>query len=133
MRSFIYAFLFCMSLLTCAHAYTPPTPVKAPTVKDRGELGSMQVKSLDELIGAAKQTLVNLHELQEKTVTYLKLQERYLENTKDSELLYRMTKASDELLAKIQNDHLGHAFDKEFLDELAMLAKIYHKIGLPRP
>lgn len=133
MRHLIYIFLFCVALSPLVEAYTPPTPIKAPSVKDPGELGGMQVKALDELMESATQTLADLQDLKDKTIEYLKLQERYLNNTKDSELLYRMTKAADTLLNKIQNDHLGHAFDKEFLDELAMLAKIYHKLGLPRP
>lgn len=104
-----------------------------PALKDPKQIVPIQVQQLDDLIVMTERTLTNLKNISAQLKEYQNIQERYLENTKDNELLYRMIKSAHKLLETIKADNLVHSFDPEFISELNLLSQISQKIGIPKP
>lgn len=103
-----------------------------PPLKDPKEIINLQLKSLDHLTEMTKLTLNKMAQIRANVVKYQMLQQLYLQQTKDKELLHRMSKVANDLLQEIKNAHLMHAFDVEFISELNMFSKIYKKNEIPK-
>jgi len=130
------AFIFCF-LSVCAGAQETsinPTQVNpAATLKDPKEILDLQISTLDDLITMTDQTLKSLRNLQKQILIYKDLQEAYIQDPEDKDLLFRMSKSANDIFEKIKTDQLTQTFDPEFISELKMLTQIYKKIGLPKP
>ena len=101
-------------------------------LKDPKEIINLQIKSLDHLAEMTKMSLAKMAQLRAAILKYQTIQQLYLQQTKDKELLYRMTKLAHDLLHEIKNAHLTHAFDPEFMSELNMFSRIYRKNEVPK-
>lgn len=131
-----YSF-FCAFFLLAASSLTAAIQQDLPkseihTLKDPKEIINLQIKSLDHLAEMTKMSLAKMAQLRASILNYQTIQELYLQQTKDKELLYRMTKLADHLLNEIKNAHLMHAFDAEFMSELNMFSRIYRKNEVPK-
>lgn len=104
-----------------------------PRIKDPKEIIDLQISSLDHLIAMTERTLNQLSTLRQQVKEYKEIQEQYLRNTDNNELLYRMMKTAHQLLKNIKADNLTHSFEPEFMSELNTMSQIYNKIGLPKP
>lgn len=102
-------------------------------VKDPSALIGNELSRLDYLIQATQQSLEGQKQLREKIVEYQKIQESYLLHPKDNEILFRMIKSAYNTLKSIQENHLEHTFDPEFISELKVLAQVASKRGVPKP
>ncbi|MGZ3634180.1 MAG: hypothetical protein ACXU9U_03485 [Parachlamydiaceae bacterium] len=105
--------------------------IETPPLKDPKEIIDLQLKSLDHLIILTDETSKSLVNIRATIVNYQKVQNLYLDTPSDKELLYRMTKTAHLLLKEIKTKNLTHAFDPEFISELATLARIYQSHELP--
>jgi hypothetical protein len=111
------------------HGYNPAA-VKAPTLKEAKDLGKLQVENLDLAISSTEATLTALKSLRLQVAQYNAAQDLYLQHTDDRDLLLQMTQKAASLLKSINDGDLTHTFDKEFIDELTMLAAIHRKLGI---
>ncbi len=102
-----------------------------PAPKDPKEIIYLQLRSLDHLRSMTKLTLEKIDELYAAIVKYQTVQDLYLKQTNDKELLHRMTKMASQLLQQIHHANLQHTIDPEFIKELKLLTKIYKKNELP--
>lgn len=129
----IFCTLFLLAVSPIAAAVPQDLPKgEIPALKDPKEIINLQLKSLDHLTEMTKMSLAKMTQLRASIVKYQTIQQLYLQQTKDKELLYRMTKLANDLLQEIKNAHLVHAFDSEFLNELNMLSRIYRKNEVPK-
>lgn len=92
-----------------------------------------ELDSLNTLISATKQNLDNEMALKKQVESYQKLQQLYLKNADDKELLFQMVKAAYRLQETIKSYHLEHTFSKEFLNELNVFAQVANKRAIPKP
>lgn len=102
-------------------------------IKDPSALVGNELSRLDSLIQATQQSLEGQKQLRDKIVEYQKIQESYSLHPKDNEILFRMIKSAYGTLHTIQENHLEHAFDPEFISELKVLAQVASKRGVPKP
>lgn len=102
-------------------------------VKDPNALIGNELSRLNHLIQATQKSLEGQKQLREKIIEYQKIQESYLLHPKDNEILFRMIKSAYGTLQSIQDNHLEHAFDPDFMSELKVLAQVASKRGVPKP
>lgn len=103
------------------------------TVKDPANLINHEISRLDNLIQATQQSLEGQKRLRDCIVEYQRIQNLYLQNTNDNELLFQMVKSAYRTLSSIKENHLTQTFDIEFISELTMLSQIATKRGIPKP
>lgn len=101
-------------------------------IKDPKQIVPLQAQHLETLIEMTQATLNNLQILSKQLKDYQEVQERYLADTKDNEMLYRMVKSAQKLLENIKSANLVHSFDPDFISELNLLSQIAQKIGIPK-
>lgn len=106
----------------------PPTISEDPT-----QIITNELAKLDSIIAATEKSLENQKLLRDRIQEYKKIQRLFLEHKEDREISYRMVKAAHRVLEIIKQNHLTHAFDPEFLSELALFSKIATKRGIPKP
>lgn len=112
----------------------PATPaLTLLPVKDPNALIGNELTRLDLLIQATQQSLEGQKQLREKIVEYQKIQESYLLHPKDNEILFRMIKSAYSTSQSIQENHLEHTFDPDFINELKVLSQVASKRGVPKP
>lgn len=131
----MHYFIFCLFLAAfpLAAAVQQDLPKnEATALKDPKEIINLQIKSLDHLTEMTKMSLAKMTQLRATIVKYQTIQELYLQQPKDKELLYRMTKLANDLLQEIKSAHLTHAFDSEFMSELHMFSRMYRKNEVPK-
>lgn len=109
------------------------TPTLLSPVKDPNALIGNELSRLDHLIQATQQSLEGQQQLREKIVEYQNIQKSYLLHPKDNEILFRMIKSAFSTLQSIQDNHLEHTFDADFMNELKVLAQVASKRGVPKP
>lgn len=112
-------------------------PIKPVTTDRPAELATapkqgVEIAYLDNLIVVTESTLETTKKLRAEVQDYLKMQERFVQNTTDKELCIKMVKAAQKILNEIEESHLTQAFDPEFLNELSVFAKIGSKRGVPQ-
>lgn len=125
----LLAILFFPMILSAAQSLPKQ---EVPPLIDPKEVIDLQLKSIDHLTSLTQDTLCSLQDLRKGITTYQTIQNHYLNNTKDKELLYQMTRMANSLLKEIKRTNLTHVFDVEFISELNMLSNLQHKHELPR-
>jgi hypothetical protein len=101
--------------------------------KDPNALIGNEITRLDTLIQATEYSLEAQKKLRTQIVEYKMLQDQYLENTKDNDLLLKVVKSAYRTLQTIRDNHLELNFDPDFIDELTVLSQPAMKRGIPRP
>lgn len=102
-------------------------------IKDPNALIGNEIGRLDTLIQATEYSLEGQKKLRTQIVEYQKLQDQYLNNTKDNDLLLKLVKSAYRTLQTIKENHLEQNFDADFIDELTVLSQPATKRGIPRP
>lgn len=102
-------------------------------IKDPAALIGNELARLDTLIDATQQSLDSQKKLRERIVEYKKIQDLYLKNSQDNEILFRMIKSAYRTLESIKEEHLTQTFDPDFISELTLLSQIATKRGIPKP
>lgn len=121
--------LFVALSAVCLQVYAD-TPL---TIKDPAALIGNEIARLDTLIQATEKSLEEQKQLRVHIVEYQKLQDRFLENSGDNELLFKLVKSAYRTLQMIKNNHLTQTFDPDFIDELSVLSQPATKRGVPKP
>lgn len=118
-----------ITLLSCGVAFSTEMPQISSASTNIGK----ELESLNILISATKQTLENATALKKQVEDYQKLQQLYLQDADNKELLFHMVRTAFRLNEKIKSTHLEHAFSPEFLSELHVFAQVANKRTLPKP
>lgn len=124
--------LFC-AFAVCSAAAPCTGQIPAPAVKDPAALIGTELARLDMLISATQQSLDGQKKLRAYIVEYQKIQDYYLKNSQDNEVLFRMVKSAFVTLKTIQDNHLEHTFDPDFINELTIVSRVAKKRGVPKP
>lgn len=127
--------LFCL-LISCLNAdVKTETPSAASSESDIDDqaLWKQELQTLDQLIAATEQSLVNQKALRTQMMDFQAIRTQCHHNPDDNTCLLKMVQAAHQLLEGIQSNHLEHNFDSEFLRELGFFSKIATKRGIPRP
>lgn len=115
-------------VLVSAHVQAEmPQPIKDPDA-----LIGNEIARLDTLIEATTTSLEGQKQLRLQIMEYQKYQDNYLKKTQDNDLLFKLVKSAYRTLQMIKEQHLLHAFDSEFIDELTVLSQPATKRGVPR-
>lgn len=130
---FIYCIIISPYLLGANDASAVPVSIPLLPVKDPAALIGNELSRLDVLIQATQQSLDGQKQLRIKIAEYQKIQESYLLHPKDNEILFRMIKSAYNTLQLINDNHLEHTFDPEFINELKILSQVAAKRGIPKP
>lgn len=101
--------------------------------KDPKELLDSQLLMLDDLIAMTQKSLAAEMEIKELIVEYQRIQESYLKNQDDKELVIKMVRMAHRILIKTQENYLTQQFDPDFISELTLFSKIASKKGIPKP
>jgi hypothetical protein len=133
MVSFSFFFLLFLCSAQKGFSVENPTLPNLSYIKDPAELLNNEIERLDTLIQATQQSLENQKALRASIVEYQKIQNLYLQNTQDNELLFHLIKNAHYLLESIKENHLLHTFDSDFLSELTLLSQAANKRGMPKP
>lgn len=120
--------LFLLMTLALQASAAIPTAIKDPDA-----LIGNEIVRLDTLIQATEQSLESQKKLRVQILEYKKLQELYLQNPKDNELLLKLVKSAYRTFQTIKNNHLTQTFDSDFIDELTVLSQPATKRGIPKP
>lgn len=107
--------------------------IEMPQISSVTSNVSNELESLNTLIDATKENLNNERALKKQVESYLVLQQLYLKNADDKELLFQMIKNAYRLQESIKTYHLEHAFSAEFMNELTIFAQIANKRAIPKP
>lgn len=132
-RSFL---LIILPLMFCAfQGYAADKPVTRDVPKPVQPFieTKNQVEMMNNLIGATQKNLEAQKMIREQVVAYQKLQDLYVRNSQDKELVFQMVKAAHRLLENIKENNLTQAFDQDFLSELTVFSQVATKRGVPKP
>lgn len=91
------------------------------------------IAMMDDLIETTTLQLDRQKIIREKLIAYRNLQERYLSENENSDLLYQMSQTANQLLTMIKENYLTHMFTTEFISEITVVAKPAAKNNLPTP
>jgi hypothetical protein len=130
---FLVMYLIAFSSLIADEASAPASFAESIGIKDPEKLLAEQLSTLDHLIEMTKLSLKNQQALRQQIQDYQKIQELYLQNTHDNDLLFRMVKLAARILESIKENHLAQNFDTEFISELTLFSQIANKRGIPKP
>jgi cell fate (sporulation/competence/biofilm development) regulator YlbF (YheA/YmcA/DUF963 family) len=106
-----------------------------PLTKDRPAqvktmpLGIRELETLDNYISVMEKNLEQSQKLKSDIEKYLILQERFAHKQGDKDLCFKMVKAAQQIMKKIEEQHLSHVFDSEFLKELSFFSQLASKRG----
>lgn len=87
---------------------------------------------IDHLIEMTSKSLVEEKQVQELLNNYRAAHVQFYKDQDNTESLIALVKAGFALHESIQHAHLDHIFDPEFLSELAIIAKVGSKRGIPK-
>lgn len=125
-KRFLVTFLAATAVLQAA--------ADAPySIKDPAALIGNEIARLDTLIKATEQSLEGQKQLRLQILEYQKIQEQYLKNPNDNDLLLKLVKSAYRTLQTIKNNHLMQTFDSDFIDELTVLSQPATKRVIPKP
>lgn len=102
-------------------------------IKDPNALIGNEISKLDTLIQATELSLEAQKKLRIQILEYQKLQDQYLKNEHDNELLLKLVKSAYRALQTIKTNHLEQNFDNDFIEELTIIAQPANKKGITRP
>ena len=125
-----FAAVFCFYIALCSAIDAPniPSPIKDPAFLIQTELAR-----LDTLIKATEQSLEGQRRVREAIFDYQRVQEKFLKNPEDNDLLFKVIKSAYKTLKLIKDNHLAQAFDSDFIEELTVLSQPASKLGIPKP
>ena len=103
------------------------------SIKDPAALIGNEISRLDSLIQATEKSLDAQRKLRVQIAEYQKLQDLFLKNPKDNDLLLKVVKSAYRTLQTIKENHLSQTFDADFIDELTVLSQPATKRGIPKP
>lgn len=92
-----------------------------------------ELEQLDCLIKVTEENLDHQKALRLQVVSYLKLQDQYLQNPDDKDMLLRLAKEASKVLDSIKENHLTYSFPASFMSELTLFAGVANKRGVPSP
>lgn len=92
-----------------------------------------EFKNLDLLIAITEKSLATQKELKDTLIRYNELQEEYLKDPNQTELLVRLVKVAGKAQRLIEHNQFAPYFSQDFLKELDLLAQASNKQGIPRP
>lgn len=124
----MFKIIFLVSLFACPIQAAIPPPIKDP----KALIGNEIVK-INTLIHATECSLEAQKKLYAQIMEYNQLQEQYLKNSKDNDLLLKLVKSAYRTLQTIKDNHLELNFDADFIDELTVMSQPIKKRGIPRP
>lgn len=107
--------------------------VNTTSIRDPAALIGNEIARLDTLIQATQQSLEGQKTLREKIVEYKKIQDLYLQQPQNNDLLFRLVKSAKRTLDTIKENSLTQTFDPEFINELTVLSQAANKRGVPKP
>lgn len=125
--------LLCCFTPVAAYAYEAAEEQTRPRLKDPKEIIDLQLSSLDHLLERTQLTLAQITHLRQEVAHYQIVQERYLQDVEDRQLLSAMLHSAELLLNSIKSTHMDAIFDGEFISELSLLSQLNKKMGLPKP
>jgi predicted patatin/cPLA2 family phospholipase len=100
---------------------------------DADALITNELDRLDTLIKATQKSLDDQQTLRRYILEYKRLQELFVLNPDDNELLVKMVRSARKTLDEIYSTHLTQTFDPDFINELTFLSKVAEKRGIPKP
>lgn len=135
MKSFFRFLLFLSfsSLYLFGEMPITPTRPRLPELVESSNTIEYQLKVLDQIIETTQKSLEGQHSLKNLIIEYQTLQQQYLKNDQDREMLFRMVKTAHHVLEGIKENHLLHLFHGDFLSELTLFSQIAAKKGIPKP
>ncbi|MBS4168037.1 hypothetical protein [Parachlamydia sp. AcF125] len=110
-----------------------PITADTPRFDPSNESKTDPLSQLDRVIEASGELLQKQKQLKELLAEYIHMQNAYLHNQQDREMLFRLVKIAYKAQNLIQETHLSYAFPPEFLKELSLFSQVGAKRGLPRP
>lgn len=84
-------------------------------------------RAIDDLIAVTEKNLRDQKSLKGQLIEYRRLHRLYEQDTRNQELSEKLVWQAERALQTIQEQHLTHAFEPEFLQELAFFSKIAEK------
>lgn len=114
-------------------ASTTAFAAATPGIKDPEALIGNEIARLDDLIQATEMSLEAQKKLKAEILDYQQLQNQFLNNSKDNELLLKLVKSAHRTLRTIKDNRLENMFDTDFIDELTVLSQPAAKRGVPKP
>jgi len=91
-----------------------------------------EIAKLHDLIAVTEFQLKEQQALEKRLLDYEALQQRYLHDPDNNELLFLMVKSAFRLKKTINALHLDHAFTDSFIKELSAFSEIAAKRGIPK-
>lgn len=122
-------FIFFLTAATLSYSALAADVIK----KDPKELLCSQISMLDDLITMTERSLNGEKQIKTLIIDYQKIQEQYLKNQNDKDLVVKMVRMAHRILIAIQENHLTQQFDPDFISELTLFSKIAAKKGIPKP
>ncbi len=102
-------------------------------VEQNNSSNSNEAIMLKSLIEATQRSLEQQKALLEQVKKYQEMQQSYLQQPEDKDLLLQVAKSAQRLLENIQANHLTQAFEPDFLSELTLFSQVAAKRGAPKP
>jgi hypothetical protein len=130
MKHLLAAFIFLApisSILSGAEDIIHPVTTDLPVVSTSTEQTNNNIMMLDHLIATTQKNLENQKQLRTLIQEYLDIYEKYLQDTNNKQLSFRMILKAKEVTDKIKETHLTQAFEQEFISELTFFSNIASK------
>lgn len=104
-----------------------PITKELPKVTEPSTRVGNELQSIDNLIEVTQENLERQKHLKVLVKEYLQVREHFIENMDDNQLALRMLALANQLSEEIENQHLLHLFDQEFIGELHICNQISQK------
>lgn len=126
--------LLFLAVLGHLHAADPirTKPHEMPSIMEPTLQTNDELSRLNDLISLTSKNLENQKVLYGLIGEYKLVHDRYLENMKDKKLSYQMVMKAHEVYCLIQELHLVHVFDQEFISELTFFNSIAERWTEPQ-
>lgn len=92
-----------------------------------------EIAALNHLIETTKKNFQNQNKLLEQLKKYQEIQDQYLKDTNDNEVLFQLVKEGYALSEGIKTNQLTDLFSTEFMSELNLISQVAVKRGIPKP
>ncbi len=122
--SFVFPVLLLLSLSLFAYE---PIEEKEPL------LSQVEIAVLDQLISTSEQKLQVQKKLKGRMQELQAQRDAFLAGNQTKRHSYKMVHTAKEILEIIEQEHLGHLFSKEYLDELIVFTSIAGRASPVRP
>ncbi len=89
--------------------------------------------NLHQLITVTEENLKVQKKLLTEVEQFEEQQRLYLDDSENLEKLFVLAKTSKKILTEIEEYHLAHLFNGDFMKEVHMFAKFANNRGIPKP